>query len=357
LRKEALLVEFQETHIEVLHSQILFFIRKDYHVHLWINSAVEFKDVYSGKVSIIREDTKISSLNISLLYKIIRYVQRHKINKIVLNTAHGLLARNLCLLLLQSRVEVIGVLHQAHKLLKSSTQKIISKKIKKYFVLNDYVKNFIDEETNNSYNINVFYPIFFPYENNKGNKSDKIVITVPGRIIQIRKDYVFLLNNILKLSDELKQKFQFIFLGSASKSESSEVLELIYENNIDKDFVKIFKKHITENEYNEMLKKSDYIMPLIHPSSHSYNEYMSTEISGAFNTAFGFKKPLLMYESFREFEDFKHFSLFYNERNFIQLLEKITKEDLTKVIKTNYGNYKKFDLNYQTEKYIKFIES
>lgn len=357
MKKEVLLAEFNKTHIEVLHSQILFLLRKHYKVNLWINNEAEFDDVYHGKVKIIRESTKISSLNIGLLYKIVRYVQRHKIKKLVLNTAHGILVRNLCLLLLNSSVEVIGVIHQSHKLLKSSTQKIISRKIKKYFVLNDYVKDFIDEKTKNFYNLSVLYPIFFPHESSLENSSDKIIITIPGRVIQTRKDYVFLLKSILKLNAGLKNKFRFIFLGTVTKHESPEVIDMIHQNNIDDSLVKIYKKHLTEKDFNQTLHISDYIMPLIHPSSHSYNEYMTTEISGAFNTAFAFKKPLLMFDSFNKFEDFKNFALFYNEKSFESLLEKIAKYDLTKEIKKNYLNYKKFDLDFQTENYIKFIES
>ncbi|MBS1494950.1 MAG: hypothetical protein JST55_15665 [Bacteroidetes bacterium] len=358
MKKEVLLAEFNKSHTEVLHTQILFFLQKNYKVNLWINHEAEFEDNYEGKVKIIREDTKISSLNIGLLYKIVRFVQRNKIKKVILNTAHGILVRNLCLLLMNSKVEVIGVIHQAHKLLKSSTQRIISRKIKKYFVLNDYVKEFMDTKTNKAYNINVFYPIFFNTKNssNKNNNS-KIIITVPGNVIQTRKDYVFLVKSILKLNDELKQKLQFIFLGTTSKNESAEVLELVSKNKIDENLLRIYKKHVSDEEFNHVLQQSDYILPLIHPSSNSYNEYLSTEISGAFNTAFAFKKPLLMFESFNKFEDFKKFALFYNEKNFVQLLERLIKEDLTKEIKKNYENYKKFNLDFQTENYINFIES
>ncbi|MBN8568530.1 MAG: hypothetical protein J0M18_02770 [Ignavibacteria bacterium] len=358
MKKEVLLAEFNKSHTEVLHSQILFFLKKKYHVNLWINKEAEFEDVYNGKVKIIREDTKISSLNIGLLYKVVRFIQRNKIKKVVLNTAHGILVRNLCLLLMNSKVEVIGVVHQAHKLIKSSTQKIISKKIKKYFVLNDYVKEFMNSQHKSIYRINSFYPVFFPDNGSNNNKiNDKIIITVPGNVIQNRKDYLFLLKNITKLDKELKEKFQFIFLGIASKSESAEVFNLINKNKLEESFVKIYKKRVPENEFIDVLQHSDFIMPLIHPSSHSYNEYMTTEISGAFNTAFAFKKPLLMYDSFNKFEDFKNFALFYNEKSFESLLEKISNHDLTKEIKKNYVNYRKFDLDFQTENYIKFIES
>lgn len=358
MKKEVLLIEFNESHSEVLHSQILFLLNKNYKVNLWINNQIEFKDIYKGKVKFIREKTKISSLNIGLLYKVVRFVQRNKIGKIILNTAHGILVRNLCLLLMKSDVEIIGVAHQAHKLLKSSTQKIISRKIKKYFVLNDYAKEFINKQTNNPYNVNSFYPIFFTTQSLQNKISNgKIIISIPGKVIQIRKDYLFLLNNILKLPDELKDKFQFIFLGTATKSESMDVLNIISENNIPENLIKIYKKHIPENEFNEALQKSDYIIPLIHPTSHSYKEYLSTEVSGAFNTAFAFKKPLLMYNSFNEFEDFKKFALFYNEGNFSELLNKLVIHDCSKEIKKNYEDYKKFSLDFQTENYIKFIES
>ena len=358
MKKEVLLAEFNKSHTEVLHSQILFLLRKNYKVNLWINNESDFEDVYNGKVKIIRESTKISSLNIGLLYKVVRFIQRNKIKKVIFNTAHGILVRNLCILLLNSDVEVIGVLHQAHKLLKSSTQRIIFRKIKKYFVLNDYVKSFIDTKTPNFYNISVFYPIFFPEQNSVKEKLiEKIIISVPGKVIQIRKDYVSLLNNLLKLEEELREKFQFIFLGTATNNESSEVLELIDKNKVTEEFIKIYRKHVPEKEFNETLQKSDYILPLIHPSSHSYSEYQSTEVSGAFNTAFAFKKPLLMYESFKQFEDFKKFSLFYNENNFIELLRSLINGDSAEEIKKNYDNYKKFDLDFQTENYIKFIES
>lgn len=361
MKKEVLLAEFNKSHTEVLHSQILFFLKKKYHVNLWINKEADFEDVYNGKVKIIREDTKISSLNIGLLYKVVRFIQRNKIKKVVLNTAHGILIRNLCLLLMNSKVEVVGVIHQAHKLIKSSTQKIISKKIKKYFVLNDYVKEFMNNLQQNTYSINSFYPVFFPNdESNESNNSklkDRIIITVPGNVIQNRKDYLFLLKSIIKLDKEVKDKFQFIFLGIANRSESAEVFNLINKNKLEENFVKIYKKRVPENEFIDVLQHSDYIMPLIHPSSHSYNEYMTTEISGAFNTAFAFKKPLLMYDSFDKFEDFKNFAVFYNEKSFESMLERIANHDLTKDIRKNYLNYKKFDLDFQTENYIKFIES
>lgn len=358
MKKEVLLIEFNESHTEVLHSQILFLLNKSYKVYVWINNEAEFEDVYKGKVKIIREKTKISSLNIGLLYKVVRFVKKNKVKKIILNTAHGILIRNLCLLLLNSGVEVIGIIHQAHKLLKSSTQKIISRKIKKYFVLNDYVKEFIDKKTNKAYDINVFYPIFFSnMKLRESNLNGKIIVTIPGKVIEKRKDYIFLVKSILNLREELRNKFHFIFLGTLTKNESAETLKFINENKIPEYFLKIYKKHVSEEEFNEVLQSSDYILPLIHPSSQSYNEYLSTEISGAFNTAFAFKKPLLMYDSFKEIDDFKKFALFYNESNFTKFLENLSKHDSTRDIKKNYENYKKFDLEFQTENYIKFIES
>jgi len=357
-KNNILIAEFTESHTELIHSQILFLLKNNYNITLWLNSDAEFEDKYSGKVKIIREGTKISSLNIGLLYKIVRYIQRNKIKKLVLNTAHGLLARNLCLLLINSKVEVIGVIHQAHKLLKSSNQKIISRKIKKYFVLNDYIKTYIDFTTQNFYNVGVFYPIFFNKPEEKLiEKSDKVIITIPGEVQQMRKDYIFLIEQIFKLKKEIREKFEFVFLGCASKQKSSDILELLDKNKQIEDSIKIFKKHVAENEFNSYIQNSDFIMPLIHPSSKSYNEYLTTEISGAFNTAFAFKKPMLMYNSFKQFDDFKNFSTFYNENNFIDILTALIDNNSSEVLIKNYDSYKKFDFDFQAENYIKFIES
>lgn len=358
MKKEILIAEFEKTHTEILHSQILFLLYAGYKVNLWLNEEAEFEDVYDGKVKIVRAKTEKSSLNLKLLYKILKYVKHHKIKKIVLNTAHGIFIRNLCFVLLNKKVEVTGILHQAHKIVKSSTQSIISKKVKKYFVLNDYVKDFILKETEEKYKVESFYPIYFnKLSDIKDKFNERIVITIPGNVIQIRKDYVFLVKSLLKLDAELKNKFQFIILGRATENESPEMLKLINENNIREDFLKIYKNYVSDEEYDEVIQDSDYIMPLIHPTSLSYNEYLSTEISGAFNTAFGYHKPLLMYESFSKFEDFKNFSVFYNESNFLHILEDLAKKNMTTDFKKRYENYPKFDFEFQAKKYINFIEN
>jgi len=358
LKKEILIAEFNTSHLEILHSQILFLLAKDYNVHLWINNDAAFKDRYNGQVKIVREKTKISSLNIGLMYKIVRYIKKNKINKIILNTAHGLLVRNLCLLLMNNKVEVIGVLHQSHKLLESSTQKIISKKIKKYFVLNDYIKKFLDSTAPNLYDIGVFYPIFFySAKNNSEINTDKIIITIPGEVQQNRKDYLFLINEVAKLKKEIREKFEFVFLGAATKLRSSDILDVLNKNSKINDAIRIYKKHIPEEEFNIVIQNSDFIMPLIHPSSKSYSEYLTTEISGAFNTGFAFKKPLLMYKSFKQFEDFQNFSIFYDENNFPDILKNILENNFSEKLPKNYNSYKKFDFDFQSVNYINFIES
>lgn len=358
MKKEILIIEFEKTHTEIIHSQILFLLSAGYKISLWLNEEVEFEDVYNGRVKIIRIKTEQSSLNLKLLYKVLKFLKQNKIHRIVLNTAHGILIRNLCFVLLRKKVEVIGVLHQAHKLFKSSTQSIISKKIKKYFVLNDYVKDFVVKETGNKFKTESFYPIFFNRLSTiKRKNAGKITITIPGNVIQIRKDYVFLVKQLLNLSDELKNKFQFIILGRATEKESSEMLHLIKENKVGENFIKIYRDYVSTEEYDTVIEDSDFIMPLIHPTGHSYNEYLSTEISGAFNTAFGYKKPMLMYESFSKFEDFKKFSLFYNENNFQYILKELTQKNLSEDITRQYENYPKFDFEFQAKRYIKFIES
>ncbi|MBS1515653.1 MAG: hypothetical protein JSS63_11500 [Bacteroidetes bacterium] len=358
MKKEILIAEFEKTHTEILHSQILFLLHRGYKINLWLNEEADFEDVYDGKVNIVKSKTEISSLNLKLLYKVLRFIKQHNIEKIILNTAHGLLIRNLCFILLNKKVEVTGVLHQAHKLIKSSTQSIISKKVKKNFVLNDYVKDFVLKETKGKYKVESFYPIYFnKLSDVKYKPNYKIIITVPGNVIQLRKDYVFLIKNLLKLEDEIRDNFQFIILGRATDKESPEMLQMIGENNISEDFVKIYKEYVSEEEFSEVVQNSDFIMPLIHPTGHSYNEYLSTEISGAFNTAFGYHKPLLMYESFSKFEDFKKFSVFYNESNFLHILKNLTEKNMTTELKKRYENYPKFDFNFQANKYINFIEN
>ncbi|HZH70420.1 MAG TPA: hypothetical protein VFD80_08225, partial [Flavobacteriaceae bacterium] len=66
-----------------------------------------------------------------------RWLKQQKVEKVICNTAQGGHIRNLALLALTNDIKYYGILHTIKKIPGSFTQKIISLKIKHYFVLND----------------------------------------------------------------------------------------------------------------------------------------------------------------------------------------------------------------------------
>ena len=53
-------------------------------------------------------------------------------------------------------------------------------------------------------------------------------------------------------------------------------------------------------------------MPLVHPSKPQFRKYLTEKISGTYNLAFAYKKPMLCPEDMAVYEDFKDTSVFYN---------------------------------------------
>ena len=61
-------------------------------------------------------------------------------------------------------------------------------------------------------------------------------------------------------------------------------------------------------------------MPLVHPSKPQFRKYLTEKISGTYNLAFAYKKPMLCPEDMAVYEDFKDTSVFYNLNNFADFI-------------------------------------
>src|SRR5690606_6018145 len=108
-----------------------------------------------------------------------------------------------------------GVLHGINKLKGSFTQKKINRKIKNYFLLNDYV---LDNLKKTSYpsdlRFETYYPIDFPDFPNPPdiNKNDReFWIGIPGQVEYKRRDYEGLVNAVSKIT--CKKSIRFLLLG------------------------------------------------------------------------------------------------------------------------------------------------
>ena len=73
-------------------------------------------------------------------------------------------------------------------------------------------------------------------------------------------------------------------------------------------------------------------MPLVHPSKPQFRKYLTEKISGRYNLAFAYKKPMLCPEDMAVYEDFKDTSVFYNLNNFADFINNLSVADTTKFI-------------------------
>lgn len=352
--KNILLAELSTSHLEVLYSQVKILLSSGNEIHLWINPQLQFEEKYFEGRLIIHKTENTESFS-SLRKQLKTIIEQNGIDTIIFNTAHGLTVRNLSLYLLFKKTECLGVLHETDKLITSPTQKIISRKIKKYFVLSDSVAEYCRYNSKSGFEFESFYAIFPPFKTIPKPVSKETIITIPGEVSDIRRDYTGLIKFLSKHKNDIPHNLSFHFLGSTKTTNSTKIIQMINENKIE-NVIKFHTGYIPEEDFFGNVQTSDIIMPLIHPDTGSFNEYSASKISGAFNLAFAYKIPLFMHEYFKGHEDFEEISMFYDEENLLDCLIKITSNPaILDHYKSNYSRKTRFNFEFQTQKYLKFL--
>ncbi len=270
-------------------------------------------------------------------------------DKVIFNTASSSkLLRNTVLFLHFFTSECIGVLHNARKLESSFTQRLISSKIKKYFVLNDYLLNVVPK--NKTIQLQSFYPIFFPPFSEPIDKpEEEIWLVVPGSIDFERRDYTRLIT-ALKTTPPNK-KLKIVILGRLNKAskDGEKLLQLISENNILHYFI-TFQDFIPNEVFHTYIKKADFILPLLTLN----NVYLTYKISGGFNLAFAYKRPLLCHDFFKPIEDMSENAFFYSNSSLPEVLHSLT--TLETPAKPLY-QAPKWDFAFQRARYLHLINA
>jgi hypothetical protein len=348
-----LIFEHTSSHSELLYSQIKFINEYNHNIHLWINKNSDTADFTLARLTLI----DLTNSKYKIFYKLLRYLITKKIDVIIFNTAHGLFIRDLSLLLLLFKVRAIGILHQADKIMNSSTQKIVSLKIRNYFVLNDFVLKWINEHyKSDKTTFNSFYPIYFPerFYTKKENES-YIVFCIPGAIEPERKDYDFLISYLLNSYAEISNKIKFKLLGNISSDNGKKLYAKLVANKIENCFI-TFNGYVANEVFFQEIINSDFIFPLIHPSGKHFQAFFNTGISGAFSLALAFKKPLLLHNKFKENQDYRDISLFYDENNLFSVIQGILNNRcIVQSLEYRYQEIQKFDFDIQSAKFNGFI--
>lgn len=356
-KKCVALVELGNSHDECLFSQYYFLKEADYKIHLIINEIPfrRIKGIIDGESFFVIPQKKNWLSSWINLMRVNNYLIRRDIKTIIINTAQGNQVRNLTLLL-SKKINITGIMHNADKLNKSFTQKIISRKVKKYLVLNDFVLREI-QKSDIRMNLQSFYPIFYPQtikKNGITKKGTDFRVCIPGNVEFKRRDYKGLIDelSINKINDNIK----FIILGNASKNDGKLLISEIISRKLEKHFI-FFKSFVPNYQFFKTIQTSDLIMPLVHPDKPNFKYYNRFKISGTYNLAFGFKIPMFVPRLFSLLDDFKEYALFYDSDEMCAKLNSFAdKPQLIIEKKNKLEQSQKFSFGFQKKRYVDFVE-
>jgi|GEM_PF-315368 len=283
-----------------------------------------------------------------LMRRVNRYMETNQIRKAILNTAQGGHIRNLCLK--STQVEYIGIIHTIRKFQGSFTQKVISRKVRKYFVLSDLLLGKITLPK--GIRIRSFYPLIHPHFGQPLEKDpSETWITLVGGVENRKKDLAGFADLVLQVKD---QSVRFIFLGKSDPS-STEILafkQQLAERGLSGKVV-FFDTFISPERFDAYLAHTDFILPLIHPGTASAEQNISCQISGAFNLAFGYRIPLLMHRAYADLTDFKLASCFYEIRDFRESLAQALEQRIN--VAQQIATVPKWQVDYQQQQFLDFV--
>ena len=357
--KHIVLIELESSHDECLYSQVLFLSKRKHKVSM-ILSPHAFEN--TKHFHHLCEQVYMAELNNAfgghrkMIKEIKQYCKNWKVDTLVFNTAQGSFVRDFCFFSLFYRKKVLGILHTIKKLEGSFTQRIISLKIKQYFVLSNLLYNKITPEKRK--NIGVFYPLFFDYAKNKNQTSpDEFNIVLSGGVERRRKD----LDGLIELirENEIPHHWKFVFAGKSDpKNEIYQTLKKLVKSKKQTTQFVFFESFIPTNDYFQLIAEAHVILPLIHPNTPSNEEYMTRQISGAFNLAYGFQVPMLIHNSFDDVPEFQASSFFYSTPELIQILKEVdNNRELLKEKRAQIYDYPLFIFDHQQANYLKLIEN
>lgn len=308
-----------------------------------------------------------------IIRRLMRTLKRKDVDKVVFNTAQGGHVRNACLFSLFRKMEFIGIVHTTRKFQGSFTQRMIHLKIKKYFVLGEFLRDGVastplshrdfvsitrstaDDRSRSHRNPNIqisyFYPIYFPKSNGKREvNQDQTHIALIGAVETRRKD----LNGCLSLIKQCDDSVHFHFLGKADPQHS----EIIHLKNQLKSTGR--SKHVTFHDsfvdfdtIDEILRKSSAILPLIHPNTPSSEEYFRHQIPGAMSVALGYHLPLLMHETYQTIDELKTAAVYYTVHSFRNALVELHRRE--KDIRNAMKSHGVYSSQQQYERYLALV--
>jgi len=278
------------------------------------------------------------------------------VDTVVLNTARGSRVRNL-LLLPTGPMRFAGLAHIANKLWEGTTRHLIHRKVKRYFVLGDYILPQVRAHTNLQVE-GIYLLTFPPTDPRPVNKPEgEFWVVIPGQVEFKKRAYESLIDRISARIVDPRIKFLLLGSGTAAPKDNRDLRDYLDARGLTQRF-RLFTDFVDHDTFHNILDAADLVLPLIHPSQPEHQEYLRYKVSFAFSLAFGHGVPMLCEESFQGIDDFDTSAAFYRERSLAERLDGLARrpEELA-AIRERMKSYNKFNFETQRRRYMSLLES
>ncbi|UCH71567.1 MAG: glycosyltransferase [Thermoplasmatales archaeon] len=225
------------------------------------------------------------------------------------------------------------------------------------------IKDYILEETN--YNKKIFtLPFNFFNETKKTDKKEnkKIQFVIPGQIEEHRREYRVLIDAFEKLYNNYNEKFNLYLLGYPVGNYGKQILKRCKRMKKKGYNVFTFDTFVPEEEYDEIISNSDFIISPIRVKTRGMGEiqeiYGVTKGSATVYEAIQYAKPLIVPEEFNMVNELKSSTIKYSDSEDLAktLMEFI--DDRKKILDFKQAalkNSKSFSLEILQEYFIREI--
>ncbi len=351
-------VEFGDSHHDLLYSHLLLLTRAGYRPSLFLNEKLlgRFPNALAVETVTFPPDQG----RLRTLRALLGMIRRLKATRMVLNTANGALARNLALATLpRPGLDVVGVSHYASKFRGSPTQWAISRKVRKYFVLSEiFFENGTLAHDTAGLTIQPLYAIHFPTEPepSMGSGGD-LRLVVPGWIQKERRDYDGLVRALARRRADLPRQLQVVILGDASTDQGRKLVAQVEAAGLAPWF-RFFDGFVDGATFHAQVREADLMAPLLHPSEGLHAEFLVDKVSGSYNLGLGYRIPFLLDEAYRAYRDFRDVSVFYTLETLVERVCNVAADpEQLKRLREAYGAMTWLSVEEQTRRYAALLEA
>jgi hypothetical protein len=236
---------------------------------------------------------------------------------------------------------------------RSFTQRLISRRIRRYYVLMDYLLGDLPASTGCRFA--AVSPIFHAASAPEATAKPpgEFWICIPGEVEFRRRDYQGLAEAVRKTPPD--PRIRFILLGSAQTKDSAAFLELLGRTGRSSQFL-VFPDYVRQEVFAGYLARCDVILPLTHPGIGLYADYRHHQVSGSFLEALAYSVPMLLDGSWTGVREFEEISLFYDLEELIPTINRLAQDSNPLAqVRDRYARSQTFSFTEQQRRFLEML--